>query len=114
MADSCDLLCINLELAESIRREQAELPDLAPVAETFAALSDPTRLLLLQALAHAEMCGCDLAWILERSQSLISHHLRALRAAGLVESRREGKMVIYSLTAHGAEFGRHTERMSVS
>jgi ArsR family transcriptional regulator, lead/cadmium/zinc/bismuth-responsive transcriptional repressor len=44
---------------------------------------------------------CDLAWIAERSQNLVSHHLRALRAAGLVESRRDGKMAFYTLTAPG-------------
>jgi len=46
-----------------------------------------------------ELCGCDLAWILGRSQALISHHLRALREARLVASRREERMVSYSLTA---------------
>jgi ArsR family transcriptional regulator, lead/cadmium/zinc/bismuth-responsive transcriptional repressor len=42
-----------------------------------------------------------LAWIAERSQNLVSHHLRALRVAGLVASRRDGKMVLYALTAAG-------------
>jgi DNA-binding transcriptional ArsR family regulator len=42
-----------------------------------------------------------LAWIAERSQNLVSHHLRALRAAGVVESRRDGKMVLYALTPAG-------------
>jgi DNA-binding transcriptional ArsR family regulator len=63
------------------------------------ALGDPTRLTLAAALAQAdELSVCDLAWIAERSQNLVSHHLRALRAAGLVESHREGKMVMYALT----------------
>jgi DNA-binding transcriptional ArsR family regulator len=48
-----------------------------------------------------ELCVCDLAWISERSQNLVSHHLRALRAEGLVRSRRQGKMVMYTLTAAG-------------
>lgn len=46
---------------------------------------------------------CDLAWIGERSQNLVSHHLRALRAEGLARSRREGKMVMYALTDAGEE-----------
>jgi DNA-binding transcriptional ArsR family regulator len=49
----------------------------------------------------AELCVCDLAWISERSQNLVSHHLRALRAEGLARSRRDGKMVMYSLTSTG-------------
>ena len=49
-----------------------------------------------------ELCVCDLAWILERPQNLISHHLRALRRAGLARSRRDGKMVMYELTDDGA------------
>jgi len=39
-----------------------------------------------------------LAWIVERSQTLVSHHMRILRSSGLVQSRRDGKMVMYSLT----------------
>jgi ArsR family transcriptional regulator, lead/cadmium/zinc/bismuth-responsive transcriptional repressor len=72
------------------------------LAERARALSDPTRLTLAAALgATDELCVCDLAWVSERAENLVSHHLRALRAAGLVSSRREGKMVMYSLTAAG-------------
>ena len=52
-------------------------------------------------LEASELCVCDLAWIAERSQTLVSHHVRALRAHGIVRSRREGKMVMHSLTAEG-------------
>jgi DNA-binding transcriptional ArsR family regulator len=48
-----------------------------------------------------ELCVCDLSWVVERAENLVSHHVRALRAAGLVRSRREGKMVIYALTERG-------------
>jgi DNA-binding transcriptional ArsR family regulator len=65
---------------------------------------DPTRLSLAAALAEAEeLCVCDLAWIAGRSQSLVSHHLRTLRMHGLVESRRDAKMVMYSLSDAGRE-----------
>ena len=49
-----------------------------------------------------ELCVCDLSWIAERSQALVSHHLRSLRGAGLVRSRRDGKMVMYELTDEGS------------
>ena len=103
MADeTCDLLCLDLPKAEDLR--QARLgPD---VAERLAAraqtLADPTRLMLAAALAEAdELCVCDLSWIAERSEKLVSHHVRALRAQGLARSRRDGKMVMYSLTDEG-------------
>jgi len=47
------------------------------------------------------LCVCDLSWVGERSEKLVSHHVRALRAAELVRSRREGKMVMYALTDAG-------------
>jgi DNA-binding transcriptional ArsR family regulator len=48
------------------------------------------------------LCVCDLSWVCERSDKLVSHHVRQLRSAGLVRSRRDGKMVMYSLTEPGA------------
>jgi DNA-binding transcriptional ArsR family regulator len=68
------------------------------------ALADPTRLSLASSLRDGdELCVCDLAWISERSQNLVSHHLRVLKQEGLAASRREGKVVFYSLTDVGAE-----------
>lgn len=58
--------------------------------------------MLAAALLEAgELCVCDMSWISERAANLVSHHLRALRAHGLVRSRREGKLVIYALTDDG-------------
>ena len=72
------------------------------MAERAKALGDPTRLTLAAALAETdELCVCDLSWVAERAENLVSHHLRALRSAGLVVSRRDGKMVMYSLTPEG-------------
>ena len=68
------------------------------------ALGDPTRLTLAWALAETdEACVCDLAWVMERAENLVSHHLRILRQAELATTRREGKMVLYSLTPRGRE-----------
>ena len=68
------------------------------------ALADPTRLVVATALRDGGgLCVCDLAWVCERSDKLVSHHVRQLRAAGLVRSRRDGRMVLYELTANGAE-----------
>ena len=101
--DRCDLLCLDLPVAEAIRaRTLARTRELRAAADRARGLADPTRLSLAAALAEAEeLCVCDLAWIAGRSQNLVSHHLRALRSQGLVESRRAGKMVMYSLTPAG-------------
>jgi DNA-binding transcriptional ArsR family regulator len=102
--DRCDLLCLDLEIAEAIRRRRLGPETAQRGAGRARALADPTRLMLASALADAgELCVCDLAWVAERSQNLVSHHVRALRAAGLVRSRREGKMVMYALTEAGEE-----------
>jgi DNA-binding transcriptional ArsR family regulator len=100
--DRCDLLCLDLPKAERLRAERLDEPSAQLLAERAKALSDPTRLTLAAALgATDELCVCDLAWVSERAENLVSHHLRALRAAGLVSSRRDGKMVMYSLTDAG-------------
>ena len=67
------------------------------LAQTFKALSDPTRLRMISALAHCEMCVHDLAAALGMSQSAISHQLRILREMRLVRFRKEGRHVYYML-----------------
>jgi DNA-binding transcriptional ArsR family regulator len=100
--DRCDLLCLDLEKAEALRLGRLDPTDAERRARQVKALSDPTRLTLTAALAEGgELCVCDLAWVLERAENLVSHHLRLLRGEGLVTSRRDGKMVMYALTARG-------------
>ena len=100
--DRCDLLCLDLPRAEKLRQARID-PQLAERSAAGAkALSDPTRLMLAVALRDGgELCVCDLSWIAERAENLVSHHVRALRTAGLVRSRRDGKMVMYDLTDRG-------------
>jgi ArsR family transcriptional regulator, lead/cadmium/zinc/bismuth-responsive transcriptional repressor len=100
--DRCDLLCLDLPRAEMLRTARLDERSAQRLAEPFRALADPTRLTLALALRDGgELCVCDLAWVLERAQNLVSHHLRALRSSGLVDYRREGKMALYSLTERG-------------
>jgi len=106
--DRCELLCLDAPRAEGIRGALIGAEDALAAAERARALSDPTRLVLASALREAErgggdgeLCVCDLAWISARKQALVSHHLRLLRAAGLVRSRRDGKLVMYGLTEGG-------------
>jgi ArsR family transcriptional regulator, lead/cadmium/zinc/bismuth-responsive transcriptional repressor len=67
------------------------------LARTFQALADPTRVRLISALTHAELCVCDLAAVLGMSQSSVSHQLRSLRDLHLVKSRRDGREIFYTL-----------------
>lgn len=100
--DRCDLLCLDLPKAEALRQGRLSTERAAEAATRAQALSDPTRMMLASALGEAgELCVCDLSWISERAENLVSHHLRQLRAAGLACSRRDGKMVMYSLTPVG-------------
>jgi DNA-binding transcriptional ArsR family regulator len=100
--DRCDLICIDAPRAETIRARLLGEGEVLKAAELAKALSDPTRLTLVEALSGGdELCVCDLSWIVGRSQNLVSHHLGALRSRGLVRSRKDGKMVMYSLTEAG-------------
>lgn len=100
--DRCDLLCLDLAKAEAIRSTRPSEQQARVLASGFRALGDPTRLTIALALRDGhELCVCDLAWISERAENLVSHHLRSLRAAGLADSRRDGKMALYSLTGRG-------------
>jgi ArsR family transcriptional regulator, lead/cadmium/zinc/bismuth-responsive transcriptional repressor len=90
--DRCELLCLDLPKAERLRASRPSEQEARALATEFGALGDPTRLTVALALRDGgELCVCDLAWIVER----------ALRAAGLADYRREGKMALYSLTERG-------------
>lgn len=67
------------------------------MANFFKLLGDPTRMRILFALRHEELCVCDLSALLDMTQSSISHQLKSLRLGGLVKNRRDGKNVYYSL-----------------
>lgn len=81
-------------------RVLSEMPDeecLYDLAELFKVFGDTTRIRILYVLFEAEMCVCDIAEILNMTQSAISHQLRVLKQARLVRNRRDGKQIYYSL-----------------
>ena len=78
--------------------------DANALAEKFKALADPARVAIVNRLAAAdEVCVCDLNAALELSQPTVSHHLRVLREAGLVESSRRGTWAFYRLVPEAIE-----------
>ena len=95
--ERCDVI---EEHGEVITRVQAELPDdedLYDLAELFKIFGDSTRIRILYVLFEEEMCVCDIARVLNMTQSAISHQLRLLKQNKLVKNRRDGKTVFYSL-----------------
>ena len=77
--------------------------DAATLAKRFAALADPARLRLLSLIAaqdDGEVCACELVGPIGRSQPTVSHHLKVLREAGLVEGERRGTWVWYRVVPH--------------
>jgi ArsR family transcriptional regulator len=99
--DSFDIECEYTMIHEEVVREvKAKMPGeevLMDLADLFKVFGDSTRVRIISALLHAEMCVCDIAALLGMSKSAISHQLRTLRQTKLVKYRREGKVVFYSL-----------------
>lgn len=69
------------------------------ISRIFKALSDPFRLRIVLLLMERDLCVCELMRVLQIEQSRLSHQLRVLRDAGLIEDRRDGRWIIYSLSA---------------
>jgi DNA-binding transcriptional ArsR family regulator len=95
--DRCDCQVIHEDVVDAVR---AALPDeeiLLDAADLFKMFGDSTRIRILSALQHSEMCVCDIAALLGMTKSAISHQLRALRQTKLVKFRKDGKVVFYSL-----------------
>jgi ArsR family transcriptional regulator, lead/cadmium/zinc/bismuth-responsive transcriptional repressor len=107
-----ELLCLDLETAEAVRAS-LDADSAARLAGILKAFSDPTRLLIVQALAQRELCGCDLGWVTGQSDKVVSHHLGRLRRDGLIVSRREGKVVFASLTERGRALRERVEALAV-
>jgi ArsR family transcriptional regulator len=86
--------------ADAVRRVRAHALEPAMIvelAEIFKAMADPTRVRIIHALSHAELCVGDLAAVLGMKEPAVSHQLRLLRSLRVVRSRREGKLVFYAL-----------------
>jgi ArsR family transcriptional regulator len=95
--EKCDCNVIHEDVVAKVRDKMPEEEILYDLAELFKVFGDSTRIKILWALDEDEMCVCDIAYLLNMTQSAISHQLRVLKQAHLVKSRREGKVVYYSL-----------------
>ena len=95
--ECCDCNEIHEDLLKIVNDTMPEETELYDLAELFKVFGDSTRIRILFVLFEAEVCVCDLEKVLNMTQSAISHQLRILKANKLVNSRREGKSVFYSL-----------------
>ena len=95
--DVCQVKCIHKDVVKKVKSEMLEIDVISEISDNFKILGDPTRVQILYILAQRELCVCDLAAVLDISQSAISHQLRLLRSKNMVKYRKEGKMAYYYL-----------------
>lgn len=93
----CEGYYVNTKSVQDVAAQMSSSDEILFMAETFKLLSDPTRLRVVQALSHGELCVCDLAALLGIGRTTVSNHLRLLRGMRLVTYRREKKLAYYSL-----------------
>ena len=95
--ERCDCNVIQEDIVNQVRDKMPQEESLYDLAELFKVFGDPTRIRILWTLNEAEMCVCDIAVLLNMTQSAISHQLRVLKQANLVKNIKKGKVVYYSL-----------------
>ena len=95
--ESCSCTVIHQDIVDKVRKHIPAEESLYDLAELFKVFGDTTRIKMLCVLFQSEMCVCDIAAVLNMTQSAISHQLRVLKQARLVKYRKEGKSVYYSL-----------------
>src|SRR5690554_632054 len=93
----CEVTVIHEDRVKQVRQNMPPEENLFNLAELFKVFGDTTRIRILYTLFQSEMCVCDIAYLLDMTQSAISHQLRVLKGAKLVKFRREGRVVYYSL-----------------
>ena len=97
-AEYCEEHHVHKDLVDSVKLDMPDEESLYDLAELFKVFGDTTRIRILYVLFESELCVCDIAELLNMSQSAISHQLRVLKQAKLVKNRRDGKTIYYSLS----------------
>ena len=97
-AGVCEVDVIHPEVVQRVRAALPDVDVMQDVAAIFQVLSDPTRVRIIAALAHDELCVCDVASVVGLSISTASHHLKRLRDQGVVRFRKDGRLAFYRLS----------------
>lgn len=95
--ERCGFLHLHKDKVEQVMAQMPPDEQLYDLAELFKVFGDSTRIKILYALFESELCVCDIAQLLNLTQTAVSHQLRVLKGSKLVKFRREGKTVFYSL-----------------
>ncbi len=93
----CEITIIHEDIVKEVKEIMPKDDEIYDLAEFFKVFADSTRMKMIYALMENELCVCDLANIVNTTQSAISHQLKILRQSKLVKFRKEGKVVYYSL-----------------
>ncbi|GAA0737657.1 metalloregulator ArsR/SmtB family transcription factor [Clostridium oceanicum] len=93
----CHCNCIHNDIVDKVSKNMFSEEELSEVAKLLKVFGDTTRVKILNALSIEKMCVCDLAKLLDMTQSAISHQLRVLKLHRLVKYKKDGKVVYYSL-----------------
>ena len=93
----CDCEVIHEDVVKRVKSTFPKDEMLFDLADFYKIFGDTTRVKILYALDKSELCVCDISSLLRMSVSAVSHQLRALRDSDLVRTKREGKVVYYSL-----------------
>lgn len=95
--ERCDFIHVHEDIVKHVKQHMPEEEQLYDLADLFKIFADTTRIRILYVLLKSEMCVCDIAQLLNMTQSAISHQLRILKQMKLVKNRRDGKTIFYSL-----------------
>lgn len=95
--ETCIMEGIHQDVIQMVQEKMPDPVALYELADIFKLFGDSTRIGILWALSESEMCVCDLCALLKMKQPAVSHQLRNLKQSRIVKSRREGKVVYYSL-----------------
>ena len=93
----CDCDIVHKDVVDKVKREILDEITLLNIANFYKALSDSTRIRIINALDCNEMCVCDIAVLINMTKSAVSHQLKYLKSKDIIKSRKEGKVVFYSL-----------------
>ena len=96
-APHCEFMCVHADTVDRITSTMPDEDTLIDLSELFKVFGDSTRIKILTALSHGELCVCDLSKLVGMTSSAVSHQLKILRSAKLVSCRRYGKTVFYAL-----------------